>query len=907
MALPGAPSFDQEMIIVNGLLRILSEGKIYDVNLDSFQLVDRTHSPTQTRITGFINYGKESIFISSMEGCFLWENGKWVSFGSKDAAYASCVVPLSETIAIIREDGVELWRKGSLVHSWEEPTRHADTKYYFVEPIDDHTFIAGILGQGLYLLEAGKPYVALDNCNGLHSKRCTSALNATNGDLWVGYEGGGVACLRDGRWVEFAFDNGVLNETVLGIIEHPSGEIWVTTEDYGLFRFNPDQIAPETTMARAPDKLGRNQVAVFAFEGHDGWHETKEQDLVFSWRIVSSAEPELSQSGIWSEYSANRSVLIEALGKPGAYTFQVRAQDRGFNTDMTPAIHEFEVTPPFWSTSAFLVPMLGMTGLAGLLAIKVFNSHKKIKHHVDELDKRVQERTSELQFTSENLLLEKERLEATIHSTADAIIAIDEQDRITFYNQAALLLVRDGQQLLNGKPLHQVFQFSDQISFQSLVGSVDDTFNPNPSGMVTAKAGTGGAVEFDYNTGVVKSGSKIIGFVLAFRDRSTMKELERERQRRSNLESLGLVAGGIAHDFNNFLAAILGNISVLEQICPDDAKVKKALQQSRSASINAKSLTKQLLTFAKGGNPNLELGNLAETVRSSAEFCVRGTAHECQFDIDPDLPLVEMDAGQMTHVIHNIVLNAMQSMDHHGVVRITASKERLRNDDREPERNVVRVSIADSGEGIPADKLDKVFDPYFTSKTNGSGIGLAVCHSIVEQHQGIISIKSKPGHGTVVTIELPVPVQEVLNEAEKKQEYERPSLVKKQHLRILVMDDNPSILDLLNQFLELMGHEDVGVVNGELALQEIRSSLHSSNPIDVCILDLTIPGSLGGLQVAETIRKEGLAIYTIASSGYSADEIRPEQKNSVFDDFLHKPYTFEELAHCLSKINPQRQ
>lgn len=121
------------------------------------------------------------------------------------------------------------------------------------------------------------------------------------------------------------------------------------------------------------------------------------------------------------------------------------------------------------------------------------------------------------------------------------------------------------------------------------------------------------------------------------------------------------------------------------------------------------------------------------------------------------------------------------------------------------------------------------------------------------------------------------------------------------------MDDNPAILDLLNQFLELLGHEDVGVANGELALQEIRSSQQSSNPIDVCILDLTIPGSLGGAQVAEAIRKEGLGIYTIASSGYSADQIRSEQKNSVFDDFLHKPYAFEELAHCLSKINPQRQ
>lgn len=784
LALPGASSYGQEMIIVNGLLRIFSKRKIYDVNLDSFQLVDTNNSPTQTRVTGFQNYGEDGVFLSSMEGCFVWRNGEWGVFEGDGAAYASSVIPRSKTVAIIREDGVELWEDGSLVHVWEEPTRHADTRYYFVEPFDDHTFIAGILGQGLYLLKAGKPYIALDDGKGLYSKRCTSALSATNGDLWVGYEGGGVACLRDGRWVEFDFDNGVLNETVLGIIEHPSGEIWVTTEDYGLFRFNPDQIAPETTMARAPDKLQRNQVAVFAFEGHDGWHETKEEDLVFSWRILSSAEPELSQSSIWSEYSANRSVLIEAPGIPGNYTFQVRAQDRGFNTDMTTATHEFEVTPPFWTTSAFLVPMLGMTCLAGLLAIKVINSHNKIKHHVEELDKRVQERTSELQFTSENLLLEKERLEATIHSTADAIIAIDSEDRITFYNQAALLLVRDGQQLLNGKALHQVFQFSDQISFQSLSRSVNDTFNPNPSGMVTAKAGTGGPVEFEYNTGVVKSGSQILGFVLAFRDRSTMKELECERQRRSNLESLGLVAGGIAHDFNNFLAAILGNISVLEQICPDDPKVKKALEQSRSASINAKSLTKQLFTFAKGGNPILEPGNLAETVRSSAEFCVRGTAHECQFDIDPDLPMVEMDAGQMTHVIHNIVLNAMQSMDHNGIVRITVSKARLRseikewNDDREPERSSVRVSIADTGEGIPADQLDKVFDPYFTSKTNGSGIGLAVCHSIVEQHQGNISIKSEPGHGTVVTIELPVPVQEVVDEAEKKQEYERPSLEK---------------------------------------------------------------------------------------------------------------------------------
>ncbi len=377
-------------------------------------------------------------------------------------------------------------------------------------------------------------------------------------------------------------------------------------------------------------------------------------------------------------------------------------------------------------------------------------------------------------------------------------------------------------------------------------------------------------------------------------DISETKNLEDERQKVIKLESVGVLAGGIAHDFNNILAAILGNVELASYRVTGDVKTLSLLSSAQKAIKRAAKLTLQLLTFSKGGEPIKEATSLRELVRESADFVLHGSQVSCEYNFPVNLWLVDADSGQLGQVIQNITLNAMHSMLEGGKLKIdcrnidhTASKTVLTI----PNGNFVCISIEDTGSGIPLNIQDKIFDPYFSTKQQGSGLGLAVCHSIIAKHDGYIAVHSVPENGTTFSIYLPATptFTDIIVE-------EEPSFIKSpQTAKIMVMDDDKMIRNIVREQLTILGHEVILVMDGEQALAKFQEAQESDSPIDLVIVDLTIPGGMGGQETARKLLKIAPEAKLIVSSGYSNDPVIANFREYGFYAAMAKPFNLDVL------------
>lgn len=385
-----------------------------------------------------------------------------------------------------------------------------------------------------------------------------------------------------------------------------------------------------------------------------------------------------------------------------------------------------------------------------------------------------------------------------------------------------------------------------------------------------------------------------IGFVGVINDITEIRASEKERMRVSKLESLGVLAGGIAHDFNNILTMVLGNIALAKIYGGVNTdKLLRLLESAEQAAERAKDLTRQLLTFSKGGAPVKKIMSIRDLLKNAAEFVLAGTNARPEFDISPDLLAVEIDENQISQVIGNIALNAQQAMPHGGTVRIRA--ENITPDNvNEPlqKGDYVRISIRDQGTGIPEDHIDMIFDPYFTTKEKGSGLGLSICYSIVQKHKGHISVKSTLGIGTTLVIYLPA--AQTLHEV--KEPLEKTS-VKNGKGKILVMDDEETIRNVVGDILQYLGYSVDLAKDGEEAV-----NLYSSGPYDAVILDLTIPGGMGGKEAIKRLREIDPDIKAIVSSGYSNDPIMSDYVDYGFKGVIIKPYTISEISNVLNHV-----
>ena len=407
-------------------------------------------------------------------------------------------------------------------------------------------------------------------------------------------------------------------------------------------------------------------------------------------------------------------------------------------------------------------------------------------------------------------------------------------------------------------------------------------------------------VVLDRVNAVRDDAGKILYFDAIFEDITERKQLEEERQRAAKLESVGILAGGIAHDFNNLLTGIMGNIGLAKRHVEPKSKAMDRLAEAEKASVRAKDLTQQLLTFASGGAPIKETVSVAALISDSATFALRGSNVRVEFSLPDDLWLAEIDEGQISQVITNLVINANEAMPEGGVLNIGAKNTVIqrRGELPLPKGNYVEITIEDHGTGISKEHLDRIFDPYFSTKQKGSGLGLATAYSIIKNHGGYITAKSKLGVGTTFRIYLPASEKPI----PKKEETAPVEALITRKGRVMVMDDEEVIRKLLHDELTDVGYEVELTVNGAQAIERYRKAKESGQPFDAVILDLTVPGGVGGKEVIRKLLEIDPNVKAIVSSGYSTDPIMAGFKEYGFSGVVAKPYTIALLEKTLHSI-----
>ncbi|MBU0968229.1 MAG: PAS domain S-box protein [Proteobacteria bacterium] len=382
------------------------------------------------------------------------------------------------------------------------------------------------------------------------------------------------------------------------------------------------------------------------------------------------------------------------------------------------------------------------------------------------------------------------------------------------------------------------------------------------------------------------------------RDISQRKKREEERLRTQKLESVGVLAGGIAHDFNNLLTGILGNISLAKLSAEADGAIQKSLVDTEKAALRARDLTQQLLTFSKGGAPLKSPSSIVDIIRDSSSFAIRGSRSVCAYDFAENLWFINADRGQMAQVFQNLVINASQSMPAGGVIEIRGGNVELQKGDvpQLAAGKYVEIAVQDHGTGIAKMHKEKIFDPYFSTKQTGSGLGLAVVYSIVKNHDGHISLQSETGQGTTFTLFLPAILPE------KQEEEPVDDKVFAGRGKVLFMDDEELIRDVAAQILLKLGFEPHLAGDGSEALDLYIKAWKEGEPFAVVIMDLTIPGGMGGREAMEKLLAIDPAVKAIVSSGYANDPIMANYAQFGFKGVVPKPFTVPQLSRVLHQV-----
>ena len=358
------------------------------------------------------------------------------------------------------------------------------------------------------------------------------------------------------------------------------------------------------------------------------------------------------------------------------------------------------------------------------------------------------------------------------------------------------------------------------------------------------------------------------------------------------LESLGVLAGGLAHDFNNILTAIFGNISLARFQLDGTGTADQRLEDAEHAIGRATDLTKQLLTFARGGEPVKKVITVPGLLREAARFALHGSTADCAFVLEDDLWPVEADGGQLAQVIHNLVLNAVQAMQGGGTVTVGAKNV----SSSATAGRFVRISVGDEGIGIPEHNLSRIFDPYFTTKPQGNGLGLATSYSIIRKHGGKIRAASTVGAGSTFYISLPASEQRMVSDPSASNAVIHGSG------RVLVMDDDASVRSIAQGVLEQLGYAVEVAANGAEALGLYQKRKEEGTPFCAAILDLTIHGGMGGKETVRKLLEIDPGVKAIVSSGYSNDPVMANYRDYGFAAVLCKPYRLQEMGRVLSDL-----
>ncbi len=388
------------------------------------------------------------------------------------------------------------------------------------------------------------------------------------------------------------------------------------------------------------------------------------------------------------------------------------------------------------------------------------------------------------------------------------------------------------------------------------------------------------------------------GFWWLKQDVSEKAKIEEELLKAQKLESLGTLAGGIAHDFNNLLTGILSGISVAQLHLDPDNHATESIKCAASAAQRAQNLTRQLLTFSKGGAPITVSAQISHLLKDCASFVLRGSNVRCEFSIPDDLWPVKMDESQISQVVNNLIMNAMQAMPGGGTVLIRANKVHISEESRVPlERGrYVKVSISDRGIGIPRSHTRKIFDPYFSTKEQCTGLGLATSYSIIKKHGGMITVQSRVGVGSTFHFFLPAA------RTKPKPVFSHTGGFVRGAGKILVMDDEKIIRDLTQELLVNLGYEVVVAGDGNEAIQSYEDALAKGRPFDALIMDLTVPSGMGGVEAIKKLKELDPEVKAIVSSGYSNDPVMSDYEGYGFKAVLPKPYDGKQLSARLDNL-----
>jgi len=501
------------------------------------------------------------------------------------------------------------------------------------------------------------------------------------------------------------------------------------------------------------------------------------------------------------------------------------------------------------------------------------------------------------------LYAEKERLGVTLRSIGEGVITTDKNGHIELMNAEAEKLTGWSLTEAVGKPLTRVFNILNERTCEPYQNPVEQVLTSNRTvklenhTILLSKDGHERHIA-DSSAPIHDKDNQIIGVVVAFRDVTESQKVERELQKASRIESLGILAGGIAHDFNNLLTVILGNAQLAKMRQGCEGEVLENLARIEMASCRAKDLTKKFLTFAKGAKPIKKSAAISDLIFEAAQFALSGANSHCENNLQADLWPVEIDHGLIGQALNNLFINANQAMPKGGVISVEAQNTVIKQNESLPLNpgKYVKVTIQDHGVGIPPENLDKIFDPYFTTKTEGSGLGLAATYSIILNHDGYIQAESEVGVGTTFYIYLPA------SEKKVRSRNQREEKIIPGKGRILVMDDEKSITDIATKLLSKLGYEVTTAADGVEAIKLVKKANKFKRPFDAVILDLTVPGGMGGAETIRKIHEIAPQVKAIVSSGYSNDPVMSDYKQHGFTAVIPKPYELSQLTKILQKV-----
>ena len=492
----------------------------------------------------------------------------------------------------------------------------------------------------------------------------------------------------------------------------------------------------------------------------------------------------------------------------------------------------------------------------------------------------------------DQLSSERRRSETILEAIQEGVVALDDAGRILLVNPVAVRLLGTPVRADGPDRLRPFIEALPRDGEGRIPGRVALDTPEGPGRTLEVR-------EFP----IPLPGTEAQGRVVLFRDITGKLHSEAEELRARQLESLGILAGGIAHDFNNLLTAIQGNVSLAQAQAQaqagQDPRVQEHLERALQSTRRAHAVSNRLLTFAKGGEPARSVMELPAVVREATGFALQGSGIECTCDFEPGLARIEGDAGQISQVFLNLAINAKQAMEGRGTLQVQAQNlwvgaGQVPGLEAGPH---VRVRVIDSGPGIPAPLLDRIFEPYFTTKPAGSGLGLASAYRIVKAHGGNIFAGNEEPGGACFAVYFPASSGAVA-ETPPPPQVDAPG----QGERILVMDDDPLIQAVCQGLLEFHGYAVTVASEGREAADRYAEARAAGRPYRAVILDLTVPGGLGGKEAAELILREDPAARLIASSGYSDDPVMAAPTAFGFSAALPKPYTDADLVGTLAPL-----